>query len=100
MRDNDGIDPEELRKDLDNFLKKGIIELFIGDINSGETLENQLLKCNSEEKIRSILDIKDMANTLKWMTRNKTESAIRIAESKEKINSPNYMELAADFING
>lgn len=100
IRDNDGVDPSELRKDVSCWLKEDRREVFIGKLENGNTLEPQILSFNKEEDIRKILKITDKANVLKWMTREKTEFSIRMAESKSKIVSPDYMEAAAEFING
>lgn len=100
LRDNDGDDPKELSSALDAWLKKDSREVFIGKIKNGTTLEPQLLSFNTEDVIRKILKITDKADILKWMTREKTESAIRIAEAVDKISPPDYMKAAAEFIHG
>jgi len=100
LRDNDGNDPDELNEELGVWLKKGKRELFIGEVEKGITLEPQLLSFNTEKDIRKILNLTDKADTLKWMTRKKTESAIRIAEAESKITPPDYLKSAAEFIHG
>jgi len=100
LRDNDGIDPGDLGEPLGNWLIAGKRELFVGDIAHGTTLEPQIIYNNGEETIREILGISDATNLLNWMTRNKTESAIRIASAETKIIPPDYMLRAAVFIHG
>jgi predicted ATP-dependent endonuclease of OLD family len=100
LRDNDGTDPEELRSGLGCWLTDKQRQVFIGKIENGKTLEPQLLSFNKEASLRKILGIKDHADIMKWMTREKTETAIRIADSSEKITPPDYMKEAADFIHG
>jgi len=100
MRDNDGIDPDSLRDDASEWLEDQKREIFIGQVSSGTTLEPQLVYSNGESTIRGILDIKAHADLDKWMKREKTECAIRIAESRESITPPEYMRLAAEFIHG
>ncbi|NYS34203.1 AAA family ATPase, partial [Streptococcus danieliae] len=39
LRDNDGIDPSELRAGVSQWLKNGVRELFIGEVSLGVTLE-------------------------------------------------------------
>ncbi|MCU7829149.1 MAG: AAA family ATPase [Candidatus Thiodiazotropha sp. (ex Myrtea sp. 'scaly one' KF741663)] len=99
LRDNDGNDPKDLESELSSWLKKGEREVFIGDNNHGNTLEPQLLSFNSEESLRSILGIANTADINKWMTREKTESAIRISESSSNITPPDYIKSAVEFIN-
>ena len=65
LRDNDGIDPAELRSSLDTWLKKGEREIFIGEVTHGETLEPQLIYHNGEVSIREILGIAAHADLLK-----------------------------------
>jgi len=100
LRDNDGIEPEQLNTPLQGWLVDGQRELFVGEVESGETLEPQLLHFNGEEKLRGILGIQPHADLSKWMKREKTEVALRIAESQQEITPPEYMRAAAQFING
>lgn len=100
VRDNDGERPDELRSQLADWLVAGTREVFIGDPEFGTTLEPQLIHANGEDKARAILGISDGTDVEKWMSRQKTEAAIRIATSDEKIDPPDYLRRAANFING
>lgn len=100
LRDNDGIDPAELREPLDAWLKKGERELFIGEVADGETLEPQLIRHSGEALLRDILGIAAHADLLKWMTREKTEAALRISASSKTIVPPAYMLEAVKFAHG
>jgi len=100
LRDNDGIDPAELRSSLDTWLKKGEREIFIGEVTHGETLEPQLIYHNGEVSIREILGIAAHADLLKWMSREKTEAALRISTARKKIIPPAYMLEAVKFAHG
>lgn len=99
-RDNDGIDPAELRKPLAQWLAAGQREVFIGEVAHGHTLEPQLIHHCGEAQLRTILGITDTANLETWMTREKTEAALRIASSSEAVTAPAYMLQAAKFIHG
>jgi len=99
-RDNDGIDPAELRKPLAQWLAAGQREVFIGEVAHGHTLEPQLIHHCGEVQLRTILGITDAANLETWMTREKTEAALRIASSSEAVTAPAYMLQAAKFIHG
>ncbi|MEW3810096.1 ATP-dependent endonuclease, partial [Pseudomonas aeruginosa] len=81
-------------------LEAGKRELFIGAQDAGRTLEPQLRACNSEETLRKTVGVTDRASLEKWMKREKTEAALRIAEAKETITPPPYMAAAAAFIHG
>ncbi len=100
LRDNDGIDPDELRVPVGKWLKKGVRELFIGEVAHGQTLEPQLVHHAGEVLLRDILEIADHADLLKWMTREKTEAALRISASDKKIVPPAYMLEAVKFAHG
>jgi putative ATP-dependent endonuclease of OLD family len=100
IRDNDGVEPGELRVPLEKWLASGSRELFIGKTEHGQTLEPQLIHHNGEAALRSILGINDRANLETWMKREKTEAALRIASAQTKILPPQYMLDAATFIHG
>ena len=100
LRDNDGIDPAELRVPVGEWLKEGVRELFIGEVAHGETLEPQLIHHTGDALLREILGIADHADLLKWMTREKTEAALRISASSKKIVPPAYMLEAVKFAHG
>lgn len=100
LRDNDGTSPEELRDEVAEWLVDGRRDLFIGAVEHGETLEPQLVNFNGEQTLRGILGIQNRADLSTWMEREKTEGALRIAESQQQIVPPDYMIAAAEFING
>lgn len=100
VRDNDGSDPVGLRASIEKWLSEGQRELFVGEVAHGRTLEPQLVHFNGESLVRSILGITANANLSKWMEREKTEAALRIAESESVITPPDYLRRAAEFIHG
>ncbi|QOW18463.1 AAA family ATPase [Lysobacter ciconiae] len=100
LRDNDGIDPGELRESVDRWLKKDERELFVGEVAHGRTLEPQLIHHSGEPLLRDVLGIAAQADLLKWMTREKTEAALRISTSSKKIVPPAYMLEAVRFAHG
>lgn len=57
MRDNDGVDPRELRKPLEKWLDVKYRALFIGAVADGHTLEPQLITANGELHLRKMLGI-------------------------------------------
>jgi len=50
--------------------------------------------------LREILGITAAADLLKWMTREKTEAALRISAASKKIVPPPYMLAAVEFAHG
>ncbi|WP_222105377.1 ATP-dependent nuclease [Denitromonas ohlonensis] len=69
LRDNDGIEPDELRKPLAQWLKPGSREVFIGEVAHGRTLEPQMIHHCGEAHLRTILGITDKADVETWMSR-------------------------------
>ena len=63
---------------------------------SARTLEPQLLKANSRERLNAILgtDHQDDATLLKYMGRNKTDCALKMFESNETWDIPEYIAKA------
>ena len=100
LRDNDGTEPSELRGSVEAWLSDGRRNLFIGEVAHGRTLEPQLIHFNGEAQLRIALQLTPRADLLSWMTREKTESALRIAESSVVLVPPEYMRTAAEFIHG
>jgi len=100
LRDNDGTDPDDIISDLEDSLVDAERQVFIGSVPCGSTLEPQIIKANSEDTIRRILGTRSDATLLTWMTNNKTEAAMRLAESSERIVPPPYFTAAIGFIDG
>lgn len=100
IRDNDGSPPDELRKPLECWLAPKTRQLFISSPAQGNTLEPQLIYYNGEEALRSVLGIPPSADLLTWMRRQKTEAALRIADSATSLKPPSYLLEAAEFIHG
>lgn len=100
IRDNDGLDPSNLRVQVEKWLVEKRREIFIGEVKHGTTLEPQLVHHNGEAALRKVLDIPAHADLAKWMNREKTENALRIAKAEQTIVPPDYMRAAATFIYG
>lgn len=100
LRDNDNKNPEEWKEKLcKNMLNDYKNKIFIGKVNDGNTLETQIINANSnnKEKLKKILNYSesdDNDNIANFMINNKTDSALLIAESDEKLNQPSYIKNA------
>ncbi|MGB3443660.1 MAG: AAA family ATPase [Actinophytocola sp.] len=99
LRDNDGKPPEVLRADLVQYLDGTRREVFISAPAHGRTLEPQLLAKNSDATMRTVLGITPQADTVTWMTNNKTDAAIRIADSPHNLTPPEYIADAVKFVH-
>lgn len=99
LRDNDGNDPAQLKADLGACVDPACREVFIGEVAKGPTLEPQLIAANDEAGLREVLGVTDKADLLTWMSNNKTEGAIRIADSDKQLTAPDYVTAAIEFIH-
>jgi putative ATP-dependent endonuclease of OLD family len=100
LRDNDGKESATLLADLADLIDLSERRVFVGDA-SGTTLEPQILAANPDEAMmRRILGITDQAIPQTCMTNNKTEAALRIAETTEVVAAPSYFNEAIEFIGG
>ncbi len=109
VTDNDG-DLESLKRKYNNYLgknKKSNIEIcyeekiHTGSLTIGKdnkpfnynTLEPALFRANSLEKLNSIFDTKYETedSLLKYMKSNKTDCALKIFSSQDKIKYPEYI---------
>ena len=100
LRDNDGKEVADLTAELGDLIEAGSREVFIGEKSFGATLEPQLLSVNGDDAVmRRALGVQARANLLTWMTNNKTEAALRLAETGETIVPPKYFTDAIEFIS-
>jgi putative ATP-dependent endonuclease of OLD family len=91
LQDNDGRPPADIRAGLQELLKDGKRQLFVGDPSDGETLEPQMVTANGEDKLREVLKLREDTDVGLWMSRNKTEAALHIHDSRSKIVMPSYI---------
>ncbi len=100
VRDNDGLDIEEIKTDLGDLIDDETRRLFVGDKTHGQTLEPQVINANpDQEQLRRVLGVTQRADLLTWMTNNKTEAAILIEDNKERLTPPPYLAEAIEFIS-
>jgi energy-coupling factor transporter ATP-binding protein EcfA2 len=99
LRDNDGQSPEHWAARLADYLEDGRRELFVGPVEAGRTLEPQLIHINGDAYLRSeIFAYNGEKSTEEWMIENKTEAALRIADSQKEIKFPRFMLDAIEFV--
>ena len=99
LRDIDDNDPANILLDLGDLVENNERELFIGSVENGKTLEPQLITANTELVLRTALGITPRANVETWMTNNKTEAALKLAEYTSTLNAPDYFSSAIEFIH-
>ncbi|TLP71919.1 ATP-dependent nuclease [Nesterenkonia sphaerica] len=100
LTDNDGKEPGEITSGLSGLLADGKRQVFIGDLEGGHTLEPQVSAANAgnEEQLKEALHLGARATLEVWMRNNKTEAALRIAESGSTLTAPDYFSRAIRFI--
>ena len=99
LRDNDGKQPSHWEAKVAAHLQSGKRQLFIGDPSRGNTLEPQLIHVNGDATLRALLPITDdTKTTVDWMTGNKTDTALLLAESETQITFPDYLMNAIEFV--
>ncbi|WP_308516734.1 AAA family ATPase [uncultured Varibaculum sp.] len=91
LRDNDSKEPAHWQQALGDYRQKGVRDLFVGSPSQGFSLEEQILKANDDSTLRTALDLGTSQEPLDWMTANKTEAALRIAEFEGQLNPPPYI---------
>jgi predicted ATP-dependent endonuclease of OLD family len=99
LRDNDGHSVDDLRADLGTYLDSARRQVFIGSPDLGKTLEPQIQAVNEDAVLRRVLGITDRASVSTWMSNNKTEAAIHIADTPESLVAPKYIADAVKFIH-
>lgn len=100
LRDNDGVDPAIIIGDIDPVLLDSDRQVFIGDVANGTTLEPQVITANGEARLRVVFGLKDTQTLLRWMTSNKTDAALQLLETTERVTAPEYFTEAIEFIRG
>jgi len=94
--DNDG-DVVKLKRKYKDYLDDEKIHIWYSDDENFETLEPQILKVNAVETLNAIFDTnKDEEELEKYMTSNKTDSALKIFEAELDINIPEYIKNAIE----
>jgi len=74
-------------------------KLLFGAVEAGTTLEPQILYANGDETLRAVLGRTERANIATWMSNNKTDAALRIADATAVLQPPSYFLDAMHFIH-
>ena len=109
LRDNDGVDESDhWQNKVNEFLKPGFRQMFVGHPEDGDTLEPQMVSANSSDiKVLasaigfdlsgvSLHDRKDVLT--RYMTRHKTVWSLRLALSSTQVKYPKYILDAIEFV--
>ena len=100
LRDTDSQTPEYWKEKAKEYLEDGIREMFVGDKESGDTLEPQIVYANQGQikMLEKIVGCPSDIDICEFITSQKTESAWLIANSEFEINYPKYFIDAIEFI--
>lgn len=93
VRDNDGMSITDLEDRFSEYLAPNLVTLHSGNDPGIRTLEPQLVAANELSVLNSVLgkSYSTEAEAVEGMTKSKTESALAIYESPEKIVMPEYI---------
>lgn len=103
VTDNDGNINKKINDKYSEYLSDDFIHFFYEENEELNTIEPSVLQVNLEdgrpsEKFKSVLSKKDSSKNadfdamLQYMTNNKTEWALRVFDSEESINYPEYIQ--------
>lgn len=100
IRDVDKQTPDYWKEKAADLLLPGIREMFIGLKENGTTLEKQIIKANVDkvDELKKIVGCPSKEDLEEFMLENKTEVALRIASGSQKINYPDYINDAIEFV--
>ncbi len=99
VTDNDGDYKQKVDKKYEPYTKSfNNIKICRSENNNASTLEPQLISCNKLENLNKILNksCRDEASLKEYMTKNKTECALKIFETNENIIFPDYINDAIE----
>ncbi len=99
IRDNDGQQPEHWLEPLRPLFKDGVREVFIGSPELGRTLEPQFAKVNDVEALRALFELDADKDVEAWMKSNKTDWALKLDVSHLKVDYPQYLLDAVEFVS-
>ena len=93
MTDNDGRTPAEVVAGYDAFLAGSLISVHTGELEAGVTLEPQVIAANGREHMNHVLRAAFSSNEEleTYMSKNKTEWALSVFDSPERVTMPSYV---------
>lgn len=102
ITDNDGDYNEKILKKYDEFEGNSYIKICASDNNNLNTLEPQLISVNNIQTLSNIVRKNKIENDSfdelsKYMQSNKTEVALKLFETEEKIKFPEYIIKAVEW---
>jgi predicted ATPase len=101
LSDNDARDQDTLDgvRDALGELLNSDRRLLFGAVGSGRTLEPQIATVNDETVLRALLGLTARADVTTWMSHNKTEAALKIADAESPVCAPSYFVEALELID-
>jgi putative ATP-dependent endonuclease of OLD family len=106
VTDNDGDYDNKIEKKYQSYTNSAKIKIFADNRNNLNTLEPQIVDANKESLaiLCQILEIDNkkystVDDVSKYMQKDKTNSALKIFNSSEQINIPDYINNVIDWCN-
>lgn len=96
ITDNDGDFQKNVEQKYRDYFGIPKIGIYYDKDNTAATLEPQIVKCNELVMLNSILGCNHQTkeDLTKYMMNNKTDCALRIFDSPQKVTIPNYIQNA------
>lgn len=93
VTDNDGRPASDVEAAYSDYVSSGVVSICVGEPEDGETLEPQLLKANSLDVLNEVFatSYATEEELVAWMAKNKTSVALKVLESEQAINMPDYI---------
>ena len=95
LTDNDG-DPAKVNRKYADYVESEHIEVFCGSDPNLRTLEDQLVAVNKLEALNEVMGraFETKPEARDYMSKNKTECALRVFEGNTNLVFPEYIEQA------
>ncbi|MDO4887221.1 MAG: AAA family ATPase [Actinomycetaceae bacterium] len=93
LRDNDGKSVNHWVDRVKRYRKDGVRDMYVGKEEQGNTLESQIRYFNDEQQLRQVFP-KATCPIQDWMMKDKTGTALTIAESSKSLTPPDYFRRA------
>lgn len=106
VTDNDGNYEDKITKKYESYKESPNIKVFADNRNNLNTLEPQIVDANKDnlDVLCGVLEINptkyvDQKMIFEYMEKNKTNSALKIFDTKQSIKFPNYINEVIDWCN-
>jgi len=100
VTDNDGDYRNKVEGKYEEYINKDCIQICYDKDDNYKSLEHQIIKANDLETLNRIFGRTepDEDSMIMYLTKNKTEAALKLFEIEESITIPEYINQAIDYV--